>query len=165
MRIDSDRTIIVPILGETMRSLLGKDLPDEVQGYLRGEGWPGPELLEALPVFINDLQDDPSSLGWHAWMMIEKKSSLVIGDVGFKGPPDKENSVEIGFSIVPLRRGSGLALEAVSSMVEYVLSTHANIRLTAECSPDNPPSLKILEACGFRRSGRIGENILFRRDE
>ena len=164
MRIDSERTIIVPILGETMRSLLGKDLPDTVQGYRRGEGWPGPELLEALPVFINDLQDDPSSLGWHAWMVIQKKGSLIIGDVGFKGPPEKENTVEIGFSIVPSRRGSGFALEAVSSMVEHALSTHANIRLTAECSADNRPSRKILETCGFRRSGRIGENLLFRRD-
>ncbi len=147
-----------------MRSLLGKDLPDTVQGYHREE-WPGPELLEALPVFINDLQDNPSSLGWHAWIMIERKSSLIIGDVGLKGPPGKENTVEIGFSIVPSRRGSGFALEAVSSMVEHVLSTDANIRLTAECSPDNSPSLRTLETCGFRRSGRMGENLLFRRDE
>ncbi len=164
MRIDSERTIIVPLTRETMRSLLGKDLPDEVQGYRREE-WPGPELLEALPVFINDLQDEPSTLGWHAWMMIERKISLIIGDVGFKGPPGRENSVEIGFSIVPSRRGWGFALETVSSMVEYVLSTDASIRLTAECSPDNLPSLRTLETCGFRRSGRIGENLLFRRDE
>ncbi|MCK5772852.1 MAG: GNAT family N-acetyltransferase, partial [Thermoplasmata archaeon] len=117
------------------------------------------------PVFINDLQDDPSSLGWHAWMVIEKKSSMIIGDVGFKGPPEKENVVEIGFSIVPSRRGSGYAAEAVSSMVEYALSKHGTIRLTAECSLDNRPSLRILETCGFHRSGRVGENLLFRRDQ
>lgn len=164
MRIDSERTIIVPILRETMRSLIRKELPDTVQGYRRCYGWPGPELLEALPVFINDLQDDPSSLGWHAWMIIRKKSSLIIGDVGFKGTPDEERVVEIGFSIVPSKRRSGYAVEAVSSMVEYVLSKHGTIRLTAECSPENPGSIKTLEACGFHRSGRIEDNILFRKD-
>ncbi len=147
-----------------MRTLLLDDTSGPIQGYRRAVGWPGPELLEALPVFINDLQDDPSSFGWHAWMVVERDGLLIIGDVGFKGPPDEERVAEIGFSIVPSKRGSGYAAEAVASLVKYALSRHGPIRSIAECSPDNLGSIRTLKTCGFHRSGAMGENILFRKD-
>ena len=164
MRIETDRITILPIPRETMLELLKDEIPGLISGYRREEGWPGPELLEALPTFINDLMDDPTTLGWHAWMIMERRSSSIIGDVGFKGPPDINGTMEMGFSIVPSRRRMGYAAEAVSSLAENILSRYPGHHITAVCSRENTGSRRTLRACGFRRYGTIGCDLLFRKD-
>ena len=41
----------------------------------------------------------------------------VVGDIGFHGPP-ADGSVEIGYAVVPARRGQGLATRACALIVE-----------------------------------------------
>lgn len=47
------------------------------------------------------------------YMIRQAQDGLAIGGLGFFGPPDDSGRVEIGYGLVPIARGAGLATEAV----------------------------------------------------
>lgn len=100
---------------------------------------------------INDLQDSPSSFGWHAWAVVEGTTGMVIGDVGFKGPPDGERTVEMGYSIVPQLHRNGYGKEAVSFLMEHALGSGEVKRIRAKVNEDNIPSKELLRSLGWER--------------
>jgi len=61
-------------------AMLGVDVP---------EHWPGPDLAEALPLFIENMERAPSEPAWD-WIAIHTSQQAVIGDIGFMGGPDQE---------------------------------------------------------------------------
>ena len=39
---------------------------------------------------------------WYTyWLLLEKRENIGIGLVGFKGPPDQDQQVEVGYGIAP----------------------------------------------------------------
>jgi RimJ/RimL family protein N-acetyltransferase len=71
----------------------------------------------------------------------------VVGDIGFHGPP-AGGSVEIGYAVVPARRGRGLATRACALIVEVAWGAGA-VEVIADAEPDNPGSRKVLLNNGF----------------
>jgi len=65
--------------------------------------------------FVNDqLNQDPQNSFWWSPRSIVVDSlleglrqRLIVGMIGFKGPPDSNGSVEIGYGIVPSQQGQG----------------------------------------------------------
>jgi ribosomal-protein-alanine N-acetyltransferase len=130
-----------------LKSLLGVRVPDD---------WPAQDLQEFLPTYAQQLQADPTLLGWGIWLMIHRAERTVIGDLGFKGRPDDEGTVEIGYSVVPAYRRQGFASEAVRALVDWALAQQGVRGIIAECSGDNTPSIRILEKVGMRRLETAG---------
>ncbi len=96
------------------------------------------------------------------WVMIERSSATVIGDLGFRGPPDDAGTIELGYSVVPSRRRRGYATEAASTLVQWARSQPSVAVIVAGCDPDNLPSIRTLERVGFRRTGETGAEIRWR---
>ena len=71
----------------------------------------------------------------------------VVGDIGFHGPP-AGGSVEIGYAVVPARRGRGLATRACALILEEAWRAGAD-EVLADAEPDNPASRKVLLNNGF----------------
>src|ERR1700679_781002 len=44
-------------------------------------------------------------------------AGLVVGGIGFFGPPREDGEVEVGYGIVPSRQGRGYATEALQAML------------------------------------------------
>ncbi|MBN1390449.1 MAG: GNAT family N-acetyltransferase [Candidatus Thermoplasmatota archaeon] len=146
--LNTTRLVLLPLKKEHLMAL-HRGVREPIYGYIPHWEWPGPELLEALPVMINDLMDDPSSFGWHAWAIIERESGMIIGDVGLKGPPDPQGVVRSGYSIVgPLRR-KVYAREALETFSEHVTNEKGISRMMAEVHPDNIPSKNLLASLGW----------------
>lgn len=124
-----------------LESRLGARVPQE---------WPRPDLREFLPLYAWQLQADPAQLGWGIWLMIHAAERTVIGDAGFKGKPGGEETVEIGYSVLPAYRGQGFATEAARALVEWALAQQGVRRIIAECSPDNAASIRVLEKLGMQ---------------
>ena len=85
------------------------------------------------------------------WVMIERETETVVGDIGFFGPPDADGSVEIGYSVVPDRRRRGYATQAAHSLVVWAFQQPGVQRVVAGCEPDNEPSIRTLERLSFVR--------------
>lgn len=77
----------------------------------------------------------------------------MIGRVGFHAPPDAARTVEIGYAIFPAFRCRRFATEAVSALIKWAFSTGEVETVVAAVSPDNKPSLRLVEGLGFRVFG------------
>ena len=130
-----------------METLLGVRVPDD---------WPAQDLQEILLFYAQQLEADPSLLGWGIWLMIHRAERTIIGDLGFKGRPDREGTVEIGYSVVPAYRRQGYAFEAVQALIGWAFAQQGVKRIIAECTIDNAPSIRILEKLGMHRLGIDG---------
>jgi RimJ/RimL family protein N-acetyltransferase len=82
-------------------------------------------------------------------------TGLAVGGVGFTSAPDVDGIAEIGYGFAESVRGQGLATEAVQAMIGWV----AGIGVTAVeafTTPDNLPSQRVLQRCGFEQ---VGETV------
>jgi RimJ/RimL family protein N-acetyltransferase len=75
---------------------------------------------------------------------------VVVGDIGFHGPPSPEREVEIGYSVVPAWRGHGVATRACGLIVQQAWQDGADT-VIAETDADNVASQAVLLRNGFQR--------------
>ena len=94
--------------------------------------------------------------------MIEGESKTVVGDIGFLGAPGADGSVEIGYSVIPDRRGRGYATEAARALVDWALRQPEVTTVVAGCDNDNVPSIRTLERLGFVRTGEADGQVRWR---
>ena len=122
----------------------------EMLGVYVPEHWPGPDLAEALPFFVENMEKAPSEPAWD-WITIHRSDQAVIGGIGFMGGPDKDGVVEVGYDIVPEYRKQGYATEMTRSLVTWALQETDIKVVTASCFDNNIGSIKVLENVGMRR--------------
>lgn len=114
------------------------------------------ELQSAYREMLQGCLDHPEQWEWYAIWIIEGKDGTRLGDLCFKGlAPD--GSVEIGYGLLPEARGKGYATEAVDAAVRWALGEPGVTRVEAETDPENRASQRVLEKCGFRPTGTVGE--------
>nr|WP_202034966.1 GNAT family N-acetyltransferase [Streptomyces albus] len=83
-------------------------------------------------------------------LVIERESGLLVGSAGlFRSPA--EGTAEIGYGIVPSRRGRGYASEAARALLEHALAWPHVHTVSAEVEVANPASVRVLEKAGLRR--------------
>jgi ribosomal-protein-alanine N-acetyltransferase len=121
------------------------------------DAWPDADLRDFLPTYAAMLEEEPLSSRWGVWVMIEKATDTIIGDIGFKGSPDEAGRVEIGYSILPDWRRQGFAAEAARALVHWALTQPGVTAVQAECLPDNTGSVRVLETAGLQQVGREGD--------
>jgi ribosomal-protein-alanine N-acetyltransferase len=102
---------------------------------------------------------------WQPWLLraiILQDEQRMVGYANFHGPPGVNdtgapNAVSIGYTIFPEFRGRGFATEAAKAMVEWARREHDVTHFVCGVTPDNGPSIKVLEKVGFRRTTLVLE--------
>ena len=120
------------------------------------DDWPGPDMLGAMPFFVQMMEKDAHSARWDG-IIVHKADQTVIGDMGFKSGPDENGMVEMGYSIIPMYRRHGYATEMARGLVEWAFQQPGVKTVTAECLLDNIGSIKVLENVGMQRVGVDGD--------
>lgn len=97
---------------------------------------------------INNVQEN--LYNWYTyWLIIEKKTNLPLGFIGFKGLVDGVS--EVGYGIHSGFEGKGYMSEALSEIVGWAFSTGLCKRITAAgVLNGNVGSQKVLEKIGFK---------------
>ena len=131
-------------------TLLEKAKLAEILGIHIPDSWPGPDLTEALPFFIEAMEKDPTGHVWDG-IIIHKADQVAIGGIGFHGGPDEEGMVEIGYSIIPEYQGHGYATEIALRFIDWAFQNQEIKVITAECLDDNIGSIRVLEKVGMHR--------------
>ncbi len=130
-----------------LADLLGASIPPS---------WPPEILREVLPTFLESCRRmrnyGPWTLGWYG-VLKEDDTAVLCGSVGFKGPPNTQGMVEIGYSVIPEYQGRGIASEMVDALSRWALSCPEIQLVEAEVLTDNPASMRVLEKVGFTQSG------------
>jgi RimJ/RimL family protein N-acetyltransferase len=99
---------------------------------------------------------EPADQAWGHRQVVERASGLVVGGIGFFGPP-LGGEAEIGYGIVPSRQGRGYATEALLAMIAMAWGDARVRTVVAGTDPGNAASQRVLEKAGFRRVSTAGE--------
>lgn len=99
---------------------------------------------------------EPADQAWGHRQVVERASGLVVGGIGFFGPP-LGGEAEIGYGIVPSRQGRGYATEALLAMIAMAWADARVRTVVAGTDPGNVASQRVLEKAGFRRVSAAGE--------
>jgi [ribosomal protein S5]-alanine N-acetyltransferase len=148
--LPADAARALPDDRPTAARLIGANLPDR---------WPGDDLLDVLPI---QAVADEAAESFGVWLMIERDTSTVVGDIGFLGPP-AGGTVEIGFSVIPDRRRRGYATEAARTLVGWAWRQPAIREVVARSNAENEASARVLKAAGFSRRGERDGVVRWRR--
>src|SRR5512139_1764939 len=63
---------------------------------------------------------DPSEHAWYTyWLIVVKDNLFGAGLAGFKGLPDAQGQVEIGYGIDPAYQNKGYMTEAVQGLIQW----------------------------------------------
>ncbi|GAA2438532.1 hypothetical protein GCM10010191_62190 [Actinomadura vinacea] len=82
--------------------------------------------------------------------IVERDTGLVVGSIGLFWPP-RDGTLEIGYGVVPSRRGLGYAPEAARALAGHALTVPGVHTVYADVELANPPSIRVLEKAGFDR--------------
>jgi len=147
---ESESLIIEPRTAEEMEILIAGEKDGEMKKAY-GEMYAG-------------MKASPERSEWSAEWKIKSRDGSLVGGIGFKGGPDKNGTVDIGYGIFPEFRNRGYASEAVGAMVKWAF-THKEVKaVQAQTDPGNFISQRVLSANGFVRCGTGDEGPMFRLD-
>ena len=128
---------------QDLGSLLNIKVPDT---------WPVfPESVS--PQLYEFIRNNLSQMEWGFYLFIHRQDRVLIGEGGFKGKPDEEGMVELGYALIPEYRRRGFATEAARGLARYAFS-HPQIQIVqAHTLPDGKESIRVLEKLGMKLVG------------
>jgi ribosomal-protein-alanine N-acetyltransferase len=154
--------LIAATLEHVQTELTAPDRLGNLLGAVVPEGWPAGEYDAAAMKFFRDRLEEggPEVVGWYGWYAVRREEAgspaTLVGSGGYLGLPSPEGEVEIGYSLLPAGRGHGYATEITQALVARAFADPRVRRVIAHTQQDNQASIRVLERCGFSRSG-MGE--------
>ena len=92
------------------------------------------------------------------WLIVIKAGKTGVGLVGFKGSPDQDGSVEIGYGIDEKYRRNGYMSEAVKALIKWAFLYDNCTRVTAtNVLANNYASQNVLLHSGFKLDSQTTE--------
>lgn len=111
--------------------------------------------VEALQYSLDRLKSDKAEYPWWTFFPIHKEDKTLIGSGGYKGQPNEEGIVEIGYEIAPGYRQKGLASEFAKALVENAFQDSRVKTVIAHTLGETNPSTKVLFSCGFIQTDEL----------
>ena len=157
--IDTERLQIITFTVEMMEAFLkGNNEIEIITPYRVAAEYPLEVYKQFFEYKIDRFQKFPFENEWEG-IIIHKEDNMIMGDMGFKGGPNEEGIIDIGYSIVPSYQGKGYATEMGKAMVDWGLSQPNVKKVVATCNPDNIASIRVLEKIGFIVTNKTEDNI------
>ncbi len=144
--------LIVPTVAELQASMArGGDFWRRPDCACEDDALPPVFVLQRAVAFITA---QPALAPWFAPRLFwEETTHAIVGSGGFKNSPSDMIGVEIGYGIARRHQGRGYATAAVRLLVADAFALSPTPLVFATVRPDNLPSLRVLEKCGFTRDG------------
>ncbi len=151
MRIESERLRLLALTARQLQLWVENTpaLEDELGCRYGGEPLDG-VFLDIVKGQVAKTEADEAHYPYHSfWWIIRKADRMVVGSADFKGVPNADGEVEIGYGLGQAHRHKGYMTEAVHAMCRWALAQPGVTRVIAETERDNPPSQNVLKRCGF----------------
>ena len=132
-------------------AIAGRDFTNPHQNLVKESG--------PLGWRVPQVKVDPSVNKWFVRFIVLKESKEVIGSTSFHGVPDAEGMMEIGLGIEEAFRNQGYAREALAGMWKWVSAFPEVKTLRYTVSPENLPSIAVINYFGFGYKGQQMDEI------
>jgi RimJ/RimL family protein N-acetyltransferase len=103
---------------------------------------------------VPQVKVDPSVNKWFVRWIVLKETAEVIGSTSFHGVPDADGMMEIGLGIEEPFQNKGYAKESLKGMWSWVSQFPEVKTLRYTVSPDNLPSIAVINYFGFEYKGQ-----------
>lgn len=137
--------------------LQGKDVLGELLDIDIPEEWT--EYPEIILVAYDKLRNDPSMLGWFFYLVVHQEDKRLIGAGGFKGRPDNNGTVEIGYEITPAYRDQGYGTELTQALVRFAFNHSYVQKVIAHTEEEYNAAVKVLQKSGMHFVGEAPEQL------
>jgi ribosomal-protein-alanine N-acetyltransferase len=114
--------------------------------------------VEALIQMIHERFQQKLAINW---AMIKTADKQMIGYIGLVNIDAENDHAEIGYILLPEFQKNGFMHEAMQAVIDFSFEKLCVHRLSATVDPENTPSSKILEKCGFKLEGHLREHEIF----
>jgi RimJ/RimL family protein N-acetyltransferase len=123
-----------------------------------------PELKEALEQTIlpNVADTLKNYLYSTLWTAISKSDKKMIGDVCFKGEPNAEGEIEIGYGTYDEFQGKGFMTEIVAGMLTWAKTQPLVKAVIASTNKTNTASFRLLQKNNFIKVGETDTEFNWR---
>lgn len=150
--LETSRLKLIPLTYQQVEKFrhLDSRLEDEL-GLTRNERELTVQYRDALAKYtLPWMKADPDNyLFATVWIIVEKSTNTVAGDIGFKRKADENGYIEIGYSTQPKYRIQGYMTEAIGALIKWAF-THEEVKaVIAETLETNIASIKVLRNNGF----------------
>lgn len=173
----SDSAILTPRLelrqltAESMAALLDRDanqLTALTQANFSDPVCLPPLFDDNLPMLREQLAAHAQEVGWQwwPWLLVRQIDKEPLGLVGFHPIPDREKSVELGYSIYARFQGLGFATEAVKALIDWVFTSTDRVEIRATVPKLHSYSIRVLQKANLQPVDReedpeLGEILVF----
>lgn len=165
MNIRSDRLDLVLLTPDVMAALLEGRRADaqESTEVVFPSDWPDEHDARFLRFRQAQVAKDHDHEPFLVRVMALHDGTMV-GHAGFHGKPgvnapNKENALELGYTVFAPYRRRGYAEEAIRALVGWAKEHHGVTTFIASVSPDNEPSLALARKLGFSEIGRHWDEV------
>lgn len=165
IRIETKRLIIKAL---SKQELLSYTLDDDSLEKSLGLSRRTRVVSERLKTIITtkqlpQLTGDPKYDFYYTfWTAIDKERRVMVADACFKGKPNANGEVEIGYAAYPEFQGKGFMTETVADLVKWVFQQENITAVLADTDPGNIASHRVLEKNGFMVERRTEADIYWR---
>jgi [ribosomal protein S5]-alanine N-acetyltransferase len=115
------------------------------------------DAIDALPVLISFFEKLNGDDRWGSYFFIHPQDKQLIGTGGFKGAPDEDGFVEIGYEIKAAFRNNGYAKEAAMGMILFAKNEAGINGVRAHTLPEENYSVRVLRSCAMKFIGRVND--------
>ena len=148
--------VLVPLGASVLEALLRGDLAAAsaeagapLPAWFLEEGW-------LWRLRLDDAAADPRALALTARAALDTTTGVVVGHVGFHGPPDERGTVEVAYAVDPAWRRRGYASAMLRAALDWAAAAPEVTVVRASISPGNVASLATLRPFGFTH---VGEQV------
>lgn len=106
------------------------------------------DMADALPYFHASFKENGNY--WGSFFIVHKADRRLLGTCGYKGAPDDEGTVEIGYEIEASYRQQGLATETAQGLLDFALQHEEVKKIIAHTLAHENPSVSVLKKLGFQ---------------
>ena len=156
MKLETKRLILRPITLDDKDEIFEYRCDKETNKY---QGWI-PETVDDVETFIGKIAkqiNEPET--WFQFVIIEKETQKIIGDLGIHFFDNENKQVEIGCTLNKDFQNQGYATESVKRVIDYLFKELNKHRIITSIDPDNMNSIRLVERIGFRKEAHFVESL------
>ena len=156
LKLETKRLILRPVTCDDKAEIFEYRSDAVTNKY---QGWI-PKTIDDVESFIEKISkqiNEPET--WFQFVIIEKVTHKIVGDLGIHFLDIENKQVEIGCTLNKYFQNQGYATESIKRVIDYLFSELKKHRIIASIDPDNKNSIRLVERIGFRKEGHFVESL------
>jgi ribosomal-protein-alanine N-acetyltransferase len=107
---------------------------------------------------LTKIKENPDSQKWWTYLPILIDTNMLIGSCGYKGEPDDDGMVELGYEVAEAYRNQGYATEITGLLVEQAFNEKGVTKILAHTLAEENASVNVLRKCNFKWVAEIADD-------